>query len=301
MKDTYSSYADLYRRGPHAPHVEAVREPAGAALSMIRCSQPSGHYPDAALPEFSLQINSGRAPVRASWDQGTGRHHGPFMSGSWTLAPANTACDYMIEDPSSLLILNISASSAASMLNPVVREFDNFGRLHGVQTHDAFVTALAERMWIEAAQDTRLSRLFLDASVLMLVTALYARAEGWPLAKLDQQTQHCGGLPPWRLKRVVELIDDRLPDNLSLKDLAEVAELSEFHFCRAFRRSTGMTPHSFLTLRRIERAKELLLSTKMTAADIAEEVGFGSPQGFFSAFRRVTGATPQVFRNDRLN
>lgn len=187
------------------------------------------------------------------------------------------------------------------MLEPVVRNLYDFGRLHGAQKHDPFVTALAERMWIEAAQDTPVSRLFLDASVLMLVTALYARAEEWPLAKHNQQTQHCGGLPPWRLKRVEALMNARLSDNLSLKDLAEVAELSEFHFCRAFRRSTGMTPHAFLTLRRIERSKELILITKMTVADIAKEVGFGSPQGFFSAFRRITGVTPQVYRNDRLN
>lgn len=77
---------------------------------------------------------------------------------------------------------------------------------------------------------------------------------------------------------------------------AERATLSAFHFARAFQTSTGTTPRAFIEQRRIEKAKQLLRESVLPLADIALEAGFQTQSRFTTAFRRITGFTPAVYR-----
>ena len=86
---------------------------------------------------------------------------------------------------------------------------------------------------------------------------------------------------------------------MSLSDLAAEAGTSRFHFARAFRNAMGVPPHRYLTLRRIERAKQLLHGTDLSLVDIALAVGFGSQSHFTLRFREAIGTTPRRFRESR--
>jgi AraC family transcriptional regulator len=108
-----------------------------------------------------------------------------------------------------------------------------------------------------------------------------------------------GGLAPAQLRRVVELVDARLDEELGLDDLAAAARVSRFHFARAFRRSTGHSPHRWLVARRLERARELLDASDLTVAEVAVRVGFRSQSHFGQVFRAATGATPTAYRRAR--
>ena len=103
-----------------------------------------------------------------------------------------------------------------------------------------------------------------------------------------------------RLQRVLDLIESRLSDDISLGDLASEACLSPFHFSRLFRAATGLSPHRYVTERRIRVAQERLSSTHSSLVDIALDAGFGSQANFSRAFRRATGVTPGQFRQLRL-
>ncbi|MGH7805748.1 MAG: helix-turn-helix transcriptional regulator, partial [Candidatus Binatia bacterium] len=81
-----------------------------------------------------------------------------------------------------------------------------------------------------------------------------------------------------------------------LDELAAEAGASRFHFARAFREATGVPPHRYLTLRRIERAKELLLQTEIPLVDVALASGFASQSHFTLRFRETVGVTPRRFR-----
>jgi AraC family transcriptional regulator len=65
-----------------------------------------------------------------------------------------------------------------------------------------------------------------------------------------------GGLPPHRLKRVLDYIADCLETNISLSHLAAIAGMSPHYFSELFKQSTGRSPHSYVLLQRIERAKQ---------------------------------------------
>jgi AraC family transcriptional regulator len=103
-------------------------------------------------------------------------------------------------------------------------------------------------------------------------------------------------LQKWRLKRVVDYIDNHLGDKINLLDLAAVAGLSRMHFASQFRVATGLRPHEFLLRRRIRRAEELLQNGTMTIVEIALSVGFQTQAHFTTVFKRFVGHTPRQWR-----
>jgi len=107
-----------------------------------------------------------------------------------------------------------------------------------------------------------------------------------------------GGLTTNHLKRVVDYIETNLASDISLPDLAEVVNLSTHHFGQAFKRPIVFAPHRYLIERRVHRAKELLVGTDSTIAEIAGRVGFSSHSHLTVNFRKVTGRTPSRFRDE---
>jgi len=110
----------------------------------------------------------------------------------------------------------------------------------------------------------------------------------------DEETMN--GLPVVRLRRVTEFIDDNLARALPLADLSAEAHLSQYHFARLFKESTGMPPHRFVVQRRIERARELLAQGQLSIDAIARAVGFRTRSHFSMMFHRLTGDPPTVYR-----
>ena len=105
-----------------------------------------------------------------------------------------------------------------------------------------------------------------------------------------------GGLPHWRLKRVLTYIDDNIGGDIALKQLAAVACLSPNHFSELFRRSTGVSPYRFVMERRVACAKVLLRDTMLGVLDVALAVGFSDQSHFTKVFRRTTGLPPGAYR-----
>lgn len=108
------------------------------------------------------------------------------------------------------------------------------------------------------------------------------------------------GLTPASLRRVTELVNAKIEDELSLDEMAESAGLSTAHFSHMFRKSTGETPHQFLLRQRVERAKEMLRAGEARVLDVAIASGFKTQQHFARVFRRMCGATPTEYRKEFL-
>jgi AraC family transcriptional regulator len=105
-----------------------------------------------------------------------------------------------------------------------------------------------------------------------------------------------GGLSGKRLRRAIEFIRENLAKDLNLSEIANSTGMSPFHFARAFKQSTGLTPHQHLTKMRIEKAKQLLAQSDLPIVEVCYEVGFQSQSHFTTVFRRLTGLTPRIFR-----
>ncbi|GAA1715047.1 AraC family transcriptional regulator [Fodinicola feengrottensis] len=105
-----------------------------------------------------------------------------------------------------------------------------------------------------------------------------------------------GRLPLATVDRVAEFVDAGLAGPLTLDALATVATLSPYHFARGFKATTGMAPHQFVTSRRIDRARALLLDTPSSVADIARAVGLSNVRHFRQLFRAQLGVLPGQLR-----
>lgn len=105
-----------------------------------------------------------------------------------------------------------------------------------------------------------------------------------------------GGLSPMALRRAIERLRSDTDADVSLAALASEANLSRFHFCRAFKESTGLSPHAWLRQHRLEQAMLLLRDTDTSIALVAAELGYASQTAFAAAFRRLTGETPSDWR-----
>jgi AraC-like DNA-binding protein len=105
-----------------------------------------------------------------------------------------------------------------------------------------------------------------------------------------------GGLASWQLRRAREFINANLAGDPSISQLANECGLSSGYFSRAFRQATGISPHRWLTTRRVERAKELLQEPDLELADIAQACGFVDQSHFTRVFSRSEGYSPGRWR-----
>lgn len=97
------------------------------------------------------------------------------------------------------------------------------------------------------------------------------------------------------IRRARQLVDDSYMQDLTLNDLAGAAGLSRYYFLRAFRREVGVTPHAYLTGRRIAAAKALL-DGDTALSEVAVACGFYDQSHFTRSFKGCTGVTPGQYR-----
>jgi len=126
----------------------------------------------------------------------------------------------------------------------------------------------------------------------LLATRLLAAHSGRPTAVQPLR----GGLAPKTLLGAIERLRSDSDADVSLAALAAEAGLSRFHFCRAFKDSTGMSPHAWLRQYRLEQAMNMLRDTDESIMAVATSLGYTSQAAFAAAFRKLTGQTPSDWR-----
>src|ERR1700726_1618023 len=171
--------------------------------------------------------------------------------------------------------------------------------------------------------ELRASRKFGDSRLSALVAA--ARADmvaGFPSGRLfldsveqamavslvkDHAVRHRpvqfsrGGLGSARLRRIKELVQAKMEDDLTLDEMAQSVGLSTAHFARRCRKSTGQPPHQFVLRQRIERGKAMLRAPDARVLDVAVACGFKTQQHFAQVFRDVCRVSPTEYRQDFLD
>lgn len=166
-----------------------------------------------------------------------------------------------------------------------------------IAPHFAIIDPLLEQLAIAIATALRdkmaADSLYVDTIAQMM--AVHLARNHCSRARLGR-----AGLIPtlsgWKMRRVIEYIEDGLDGDLSIERMAAEAEISPVYFARAFKAAVGQSPHQYVLTRRVERAKELLRDTGMPVADVALSVGFSSQSHLSHWFVRQVGISPAAYR-----
>ncbi len=130
----------------------------------------------------------------------------------------------------------------------------------------------------------------------VVATSLHSPAENVP----PLNTQVRGGLAPWQIRKLTTYVETNLDRTITTRCLAEIARLSSFHFCRAFRDSFGDSPHGYVIRRRMERAQGMMLTTNASLGQIAADCGLADQAHFNKLFRKFAGESPGAWRRARV-
>src|SRR4030081_1237722 len=107
-----------------------------------------------------------------------------------------------------------------------------------------------------------------------------------------------GGLGPWQKRRATELLNENLSGGIRLSQVAEECGLSISHFARSFKASFGVSTHRWLVQRRVERSQDLLIQTRASLSDIAEQARFAEHTATPRTFHQIVGMSPGRWRRD---
>lgn len=143
-----------------------------------------------------------------------------------------------------------------------------------------------------SARPEERNALFVDHVAMALATHLVHTYGGMLLRSISP----FGRLAPWQERRAKELLAANLDGGVALADLAGACDLSIRHFTRAFRGSTGMSPHAWLRHQRVEKAKNLLTNRNFVITKIALDCGFADQSHFTRVFQRAVGISPGAWR-----
>lgn len=161
-------------------------------------------------------------------------------------------------------------------------------------TADPFAERLAETL-DAFGQDLGVLR---EDMIRLAIAARWLRRPT-PPRPVEPAPEQVSALPKWRLRRVLDYVETKISEGLSLADLAAAAGLSRMYFAAQFRAATGCRPHEFVLRRRIARAQELLTGSELPLVEVALSVGFQTQAHFTTVFKKMTGETPRRWRDLR--
>jgi len=105
-----------------------------------------------------------------------------------------------------------------------------------------------------------------------------------------------GGLATWQARRTLAYIEANLPSKMDIDDLANVVALSRSHFSRSFKHTVGLSPMEYVVVRRVERAKAMIRTTREPLAEVALACGFADQAHLNRRFRDIVGISPGRWR-----
>jgi AraC family transcriptional regulator len=159
---------------------------------------------------------------------------------------------------------------------------------------DTLIQQIGEALLAELATETTTGRMLAETSSLMLAAWLAHRYSDGSFVKADNERPQ--RLDKIRLRRVLDYIELHLEEEITVSALAELANLSAFHFIRMFTATLGVPPFRYVSRCRLERAMSMLADGTLPLVQIAHRSGFASQASFNRAFRRAVGMTPGEYR-----
>lgn len=264
---------------------EAQMGSKGEGWMLSRWRQFVGSYALPALPDPMFVVHISGKPNVRHWDRDAWSEAWS-VPGCATIVPAGQPTRWLVDGELDVVTLSLTADR----LNPASGA-DRFKRMKFAFS-DPLGVALARQVLAEMYAPQTEER---DAYLRALVTALRAHVGRGPEAASAKDipvASFCAS----RIHTVIGAILAHPEQEHTLEKLATSVNVTPAHFCRMFKRATGLPPHQFVMKARLDRARQMLEQSEQPIGLIADYLGFGSQSHFTRAFKQSTGLSPSEFR-----
>ena len=263
----------------------------GSGISYV--SSNPGHFSEHTDPHFKIGIPFENASIFTTWQTASGKRKQQYVrQGNVSIVPADLPHETTVENKLEMIVINFESSLIENLADELI------GKSVEIIENWAAQDTLIRQLGLELRQEFIQGSpriLYVESVVNILSTHLIRH-----YSKNKIELKNCDSkISVNKLKAVNDYIYQNLGDNLSLIDLASIAQMSQYRFARAFKNATGFSPHKYLILQRIERAQNLLNQNKLSIAEISYQLGFNSQSHFTTAFRKITGITPKSYRDNQ--
>ena len=161
---------------------------------------------------------------------------------------------------------------------------------------DPLVLNLGQTLVSSLEQPDHVSKIFLDHVLHALNSHLVCSYGGVRISASHSR----GGLSAQQMRSATDFLEAHLDGNIGLQQVAEACGLSLSHFARAFKQTFRRPPYNWLIERRVDRAKELMMTSRLPLMDIAIRCGFADQSALNRSFKRIHGITPGIWRRKTI-
>jgi AraC family transcriptional regulator len=256
---------------------------------LCRWRQFVGSYTLPALPDPMFVVHIAGKPNVRTWERDTWSE-ASSLPGCATIVPSGQSTGWLVDGE--LDVVTLSVASADLQRAPAQ---DQFKRMRFAFS-DPLGVALTRQVLGELYAPQTAER---DIYVGALVDALKAHMLRGPVNPANAEIPVSAFSSSYRIHHIMKIILDRPEANHSVEELAAHSGVTPSHFCRIFRKATGVSPHQYVMRARLDRARTMLEQSDTPIAMIAEALGFTSQSHFTRAFRQFAGETPSDFRKRR--
>ena len=162
-----------------------------------------------------------------------------------------------------------------------------------------YVTSHADKLTLERVNETRpygfIVKPFKPIDVLTTVSIVLNNAQHRRIDVARVEAQPDSEVP-YILKNIILYINEHIHEKITVADLTQMTKWKSQHFQRVFTQFMGMNPNEYIKIKKIEKAKALLIETDMSICDIVYDLGYKSQSNFFTLFKTLTGMSPESYR-----
>jgi AraC family transcriptional regulator len=252
--------------------------------------QPPFQTPSHCFAQHVISIQSAPHPIKFERSLEGSSWSGTFQQGSSFIVPENVEHTAHTFTETEFMVLSLQSSQ----VNPIAHESVDPDRVEVLpffqENFDPLIYGIGLGFKREIESNGLYGRLYVD----LLTTTLSVHLLHKYSARKTVLKEYVNGLSKYKLRRLIDYIENHMADNLSLAELAGMAGMSQYYFSRLFKQSMGLTPHQYIIQCRVERAKTLLLRGDRSIADIAHTVGFSDQSHLTYHFKRLLGVTPKT-------
>lgn len=262
----------------------------GEGWSLCRWRQFVGSYSLPKLPDPVFVVHIAGKPQVRTWQRDRWSE-ASSIPGCATIIPAGMPTGWMVDGE--LDVVTLSVSSDILKDAPFADQFSKMRFAFADPLGVALTRQILSELYAPEAEER-------SAYISAMVNALKAHILTGPSSSGHPADVPVSGFSSYRLHKIMNAVLQHPEAEHSLEEMSAIAGITPSHFCRVFKKATGISPHQYVMKARLDRAQEMLVQTDLPLAQLSENLGFQSQSHFSRAFRQYSGQTPSAYRDTHL-